>query len=75
MMMRKVPNTEARVRRSSFLPESPGSAGFRIFSAKSAAGAKSVPEAVDIIAESSAQKKSTCSRSGACSSISAGRIL
>ncbi len=59
MMMRKVPNTDARVTNRSFLPVSPGREGFKIFSAKSADGASSVPEAVDMIAESRAQKNIT----------------
>lgn len=59
MMIRKVPNTDARVSNRSFLPVSPGREGFKIFSAKRAEGARSVPEAVDMIAERSAQKNIT----------------
>lgn len=59
MMIRKVPNTDARVSNRSFLPESPGREGFKIFSAKRAEGARSVPEAVDMIADRRAQKNIT----------------
>ncbi len=73
MMMKKKPTTVARVMVSAFLSERAGSHGRMMFSMKSADGARSVPEAVDMIAERRAQKKRTCMKSGVAERISAGR--
>lgn len=74
IIIRKVQNTDARVRKRIFAPEIFGKSGFMIFSAKSADGARSVPDAVDMIAERSAPKNITWRRSGVFSSMSVGRI-
>lgn len=72
--MIKNPTTEPRVRINAFLSLICLRLERRIFSIKSALGASSVPEAVDIIAESNAQKNIICTKSGVFSRIKAGRI-
>ncbi len=67
-------NTVTRIARSSRLS---GSAWkfFRMFSTKVVEGASSVAEAVDMMADSSAPKNSTCSHTGMRSITSVGRIF
>lgn len=72
MITRNTQNTELRVRKSCFVEVSLGRNGFKIFSDISAAGARSVAEAVDMIAERSAQKNITCMKRGVFSSMSVG---
>jgi hypothetical protein len=57
--IKKNQKTLERVRRSSFFGLISGREDFRIFSVKSAAGARSVPLAVDMMAERRAQKNIT----------------
>lgn len=59
MIIKKNPKTLERVTKRSFLSEIPGRNGLRIFSAKRAEGARSVPLAVDMIADNSAPKNIT----------------
>jgi hypothetical protein len=63
-IIRNVPNTEIRVRKRSFLGDIFGMSGLSIFSVNRALGARSVPEAVDIMAERSAQKNIICKNRG-----------
>ncbi len=71
-MIRKNQITEDRVRKRAFLSDIWGRAGRKIFSIKSADGARSVPLAVDIIAERSAPKNIICTKTGVASSMRVG---
>jgi hypothetical protein len=75
MIIRKKPITVLFVRRRAFLSDISGSAGLKIFSIKSAEGARRVQLAVDMIAERSAPKNITCTNTGVASRISDGRTL
>ncbi len=74
MIIIKNNTTVTRVSISAFLSVIYFKLGRRIFSIKRALGARSVPDAVDMIADKSAPKNIICTKSGVLSRISAGRI-